>query len=76
MTPEQETTLLTSVSRIDERTHGFKTTLDRHEKAVNELFTKTNQNATSLSRIRGFGMGVSGVFGVIMAYLGLDKFGG
>ncbi len=76
MTPEQETTLLTSVARIDERTHSIKVTMDRHEGSINTLHSKTNENSKALSRIRGIGLGVSGVFGVIMAFLGLDTFGG
>ena len=76
MTPEQETTLLTSVSRIDERTLAIKESVGRHEKSIDDLFTKANKNATSISRLRGIGAGVGGVFTLIMAGLGLDRFGG
>ena len=72
MNPEQSAML----ARIDERTAAIKVTMDRHESSINDLFTKANQNATSLSRIRGIGAGIGGVFGIMMAYLGLDKFGG
>ena len=76
MTPEQETTLLTSVSRIDERTLAIKESVGRHEGSINELFTKTNKNATSIARLRGIGAGIGGVFTLLLAGLGLDRFGG
>ncbi len=76
MTPEQETTLLSSVARIDERTHAIKESSTRHERAINELFTKTNANATSIAKVRGIGLGIGGFLSLVLAALGLDRFGG
>ena len=72
MNPEQSAML----ARIDERTEAIKNTMDRHERSINDLFTKSNANATSISRIRGIGAGIGGVFAIIFAFFGLDRFGG
>lgn len=87
MNPEQYTHLMdtlgdikTSQGRIeatvvahledDIRVHG------RVDRAISEVAEKTNKNATSIARIRGIGAGVGGVFTLILAGLGLDRFGG
>ena len=72
MTPEQETTLLTTVARIDESTHAIKDTTNRHELAINTLYEKVGTNEKAVSRIRGIGSGVLGVFGVLRAFFGID----
>jgi hypothetical protein len=76
MTPDQETTLLTSVARIDERTHAIKESVSRHETALSDVTVKTNANATSIARLKGIGAGIGGVFTLILAGLGLDRFSG
>ena len=87
MNPEQYTHLMdtlgdikTSQGRIeatviahlddDVRVHG------RVDKQLSKLTDISQKNATSISRIRGIGAGIGGVFSIILAAMGLDRFGG
>ena len=72
MTPDQEVTVLTTLARIDETTVASKATLDRHEGSINTLYSKVNATEKTLSRHKGIGVGVVGVFTALVAALKMD----
>ena len=87
MTPEQETQLFTmltdihkSQSRVEQKVDSHliedAATHARHEEGINQLYHKTNEHGKQIARIKGIGLGVSGLFSMLLAVLGLERFGG
>ncbi len=66
MTPEQAVIL----GRIDERTESIKDSIDRHEASINELYSKTNENAKFNARVKGTSKGVISAMGLISLVAG------
>ena len=54
----------------DDRVH------DRQDGAISDLTTASQNNRAAIAKVRGVGAGVSGLFVIVLAALGLDKFGG
>ena len=46
------------------------------DKQLSDLTSTANKNATSIARLRGIGVGIGGVFTLLLGAMGLDKFGG
>lgn len=75
-----ESDVMAALGRIEQKIDGHMeedaVIHSRHEEALGTLYTKTNKNTSDISRIKGYGAGVTGVMAVVMSAIGLDRYFG
>ncbi len=87
MTPEQYTHMLDTLGDIKSSQGRIEATVLAHldddirvhqrvDDQLNTLTISNTKNATSIARLRGIGAGIGGVFTLLLAVLGLERFGG
>ena len=78
MNPEQVTKVFEALGRIEQKIDSHVEHADlvsrRHEAALNDLYTKNNEQAKRWAHLRGGAAAMSAFLTAAVAYLGLDRY--